>query len=90
VRLGMLANKAGAPAARTFLGSVLYQRPPNGDRHPIRPWGTPKALTSDQASAVNVAVNENPAHPCSCLLWQIPTDQRVYQPSASLHIGSNN
>jgi hypothetical protein len=49
-----------------------------------------KVPPSHRASAVNVAVNENSADPCSCLLWQMPTEQRNHRISASLHTGSND
>jgi hypothetical protein len=48
------------------------------------------ALTSQRASTVNVAVNENPAERCPSLLCCMPTELRNHQVSASLHTGSND
>jgi hypothetical protein len=52
--------------------------------------GHAKALTSRQASAVNVAVNENPAEPCISLLSYVPSDQHRHLICALLHTGSND
>jgi hypothetical protein len=52
--------------------------------------GRREALTSHRASAVNVAVNETPANPCSGLPCHMPTEQRKHRISASLHTRSND
>ena len=65
----------------------LYPGPPGGATTRFGP-GCTKPLTSGRASAVNVAVNENPAEPCLCLLRHVPSDQHHDGTCALLHPGS--
>jgi len=54
------------------------------------PPGRTEALTSDRVSAVNVAVNENPAEGCPGLLSHMPADQYRYQACPLLHPESSD